>query len=104
RGLEISHGESDDGRPVLGEKGVGRLAAMRLGSRLCVQTTKAGEPEWHTLEVNWDHFAQDLDARLEDIQVKLGSGDSKKDKLAQGTRIRIFGLASNWTREHLRSI
>src|SRR5579872_1409443 len=31
------------GRPILGEKGIGRLSAMRLGMRLRVRTSRAGE-------------------------------------------------------------
>ena len=33
--------------PVLGEKGVGRLSAMRLGQRLRVQTARATDSHWN---------------------------------------------------------
>lgn len=39
----------DDDRPILGEKGLGRLSAMRLGDRVLVVTAQQGSPHWNQL-------------------------------------------------------
>lgn len=95
---------SDDAKPILGEKGVGRLAAMRLGSHLRVRTTQAGEAQWNILEIDWNEFLKDLDKELKDIPVKPTAGNAKKDRREHGTNIRIWGLAGDWTKDRLRSI
>ena len=46
-------------RPILGEKGLGRLSVMRLGWRLRVDTTTTGEQFWNRLDVNWRDFADE---------------------------------------------
>ena len=40
--------------PYLGEKGVGRLSAMRLGSQLFVSTARKEDKYLNTLEVDWN--------------------------------------------------
>ena len=45
-------------RPILGEKGLGRLSAMRLGWRLRVSSTVKGEERWNRLIVDWRDFAK----------------------------------------------
>ena len=50
KGLKGRNIEADF-RPILGEKGIGRLSAMRLGSRLWVETSREGEREWNLLFV-----------------------------------------------------
>ena len=67
-------------RLILGEKGVGRLAAMRLGNELRVTTSEKGESHWNLLEVNWRDFIEDLDASIEDIEVDPSQGSKKTDK------------------------
>lgn len=91
-------------RPILGEKGVGRLAAMRLGMRLRVETTQIDDAQWNLLEINWNDFAKDLDANLEDIAVHTVAGPLKANRSQQGTRLRISELQSAWTKEYLREI
>lgn len=91
-------------RPVLGEKGLGRLSTMRLGCRLRVQTSTKGEPNWNLLEINWRFFSHNSNALVEDIAIKPGTGRPKEDPDASGTRIRVYGLASRWSEEALREI
>ena len=56
------------------------------------------------MEINWEDFRQDLDAKLEDIPVKPRQGQMKEKSSEQGTRIRISALASTWTKDRLRTI
>ena len=91
-------------RPVLGEKGIGRLSAMRLGMRLQVKTTKEGEPNWHLLGVDWREFAGDLDALVESVDVHPVEGPEKEDDAEQGTQILITALNDGWLAEKLARI
>ena len=93
-----------NGRPVLGEKGIGRLSAMRLGMGLRVKTTKKGERNWHLLDVDWRAFAEDLDAMIESVTVEPIEGPEKDDRDEQGTRILITALNSPWSAENLETI
>jgi signal transduction histidine kinase len=91
-------------RPILGEKGLGRLSTMRLGQCLRVETTVSGEPMWNVLEIDWGRFSHDSDELIEDVEVKPTSGASKADVAKHGTRILITGLASGWSEERLKEI
>src|ERR1051325_9499358 len=57
------------GRPILGEKGLGRLSTMRLGSQLKVMTTRTDESRWNVLEVDWNLFSNASDLFIEDVDV-----------------------------------
>ena len=90
-------------RPILGEKGLGRLSAMRLGWRLRVSSTVEGEERWNRLTVDWRDFAKE-DILVEDVAVSPTLGSEKKNPNSTGTTIRIYALASEWTEEKLKSI
>ena len=91
-------GANRTGRPILGEKGVGRLSAMRLGSRLHVETTTEGETRWNLLDIDWSMFSHDSDATLDSFKVAPRLGTFKKNPKISGTTIRIGGLNSVWTK------
>ena len=63
----------DSSRPVLGEKGVGRLSAMRLGTRLRVESSTVGEISWNVLDIDWSIFSHSSDALLEPILITGGN-------------------------------
>lgn len=83
-------------RPVLGEKGLGRLSAMRLGAKLSVTSSKADEKLWNSLEIDWRAFAHDSDALLEEIDIEPTRGDRKSDPAECGTTLRISALTADW--------
>lgn len=89
--------------PYLGEKGIGRLSAMRLGDYLKVRTTRSGDSHWHRLDVDWTQFA-DLDAMVDEIHVEPFPGEKKPKPKRSGTDIRISNLTSDWTRQHLENL
>ena len=91
-------------RPVLGEKGVGRLSTMRLGNALHIETSQAGETHWNILDVNWTHFSENLDALIEDIPVQPVVGARKNNANQSGTTVRISGLSGPWSREKVTEI
>lgn len=101
---EAAGGDSStDARPILGEKGLGRLSAMRLGWRLDVRTGVKGEKHWHNLAINWAQFSHDSDALVEDIVIKPTRGQEKEAE-ATGTRIRISALKARWSKPSLDDV
>lgn len=100
--------QRDDGnnsnRPILGEKGLGRLSVMRLGNGLLVETTKTGERHYNVLEVDWNLFSHDSDALIESIPIAPTQGRQKSDRSLQGTTIRITDLRSEWSKSKLEEI
>ena len=93
-----------DKPPALGEKGVGRLSAMRLGDTLEVNTTTAGSHHINRLSIDWRSFSESLDAMLEDIPVDPEIGSRKADTAEHGTTLRIGSLIENWTKSDLETL
>ena len=52
------------GVAFLGEKGIGRLSAMRLGDTLRVETAKKTDRHLNCLDIDWSAFAQ-IDERFQ---------------------------------------
>jgi hypothetical protein len=82
--------------PCLGEKGIGRLSAMRLGERLRVQTALAENPQMNILDIDWRRF-EDLDALVEDIKFEPSVGAAKPSPSWSGTTLVIGDLSEDWT-------
>lgn len=95
----LSNGESKS--PFLGEKGIGRLSAMRLGDTLRVETAKATDGYLNCLDIDWSDFAQ-IDAMLADIDIKPTQGDVVECKDWSGTRIIIGKLTEDWTADRVK--
>ena len=90
--------------PILGEKGLGRLSAMRLGDTMEVTTARSEDKRWNGLRINWNAFAQCADDDIGSIQVAPEVGEKKEVPDQQGTRIRIGALSSSWSVEKLESL
>ena len=90
-------------RPLLGEKGIGRFAAHRLGSIIVVITkTKDSESEIN-VEVNWLMFEQNK--YLEEIPVHWWATKPKVFAGEKcGTKIVIRGLKKTWTQDMVRNL
>ena len=88
-------------RAVTGEKGLGRLAAARLGDDLEVSTKKTGGPALK-FSLNWgDLFGV---PNLGDTGIRLSrlSGDAFRG--AHGTTIRIGSLRSAWDQNKIEDL
>ena len=92
------------GRPILGEKGVGRFSAMRLGGHLHVETSTSGENAWNVLEIDWSIFSHDSEALLDEFELEPRKGPAKKNPMDSGTRLTISDLAAEWTETKLRDL
>jgi len=101
--IERNRGERP-GKPVLGEKGIGRLSVMRLGSRTLVETSVEGEANWNLLDIDWRLFSHDSDADVAMIDISPTKGDRKTDRDIHGTRIKVTGLKSDWSFDKVRGI
>ena len=91
-------------RVILGEKGIGRLSAMRLGNRLHVTTTTAADKAWNELEIDWNVFGQDASQLLEEIEIAPYRGEAKEEPANHGTTIRIADLNTTWSLKRLADI
>jgi len=82
------------GRTPLGDKGLGRLGAQRLGDILEIDTQAAGEAVAHRLQVRWSSFNEA--ESLEDVDLRLETRPAPPDR--QGTTLTIRGLRdpSRW--------
>lgn len=89
--------------PFLGEKGIGRLSAMRIGNTLTVETARSADRRLNLLKINWDDFG-DLDAMLDQIDVKPEHGGPKPANDWSGTRLIIGAVAADWTFDRIRHL
>ena len=89
--------QNEGGATKLGDKGIGRLSAMRLGDKLVVETTRAGEKHWNILKVDWSLFSHSEDMLVQDIEVAPEVGEQKVDPNESGTAIRISTLNADWS-------
>ncbi len=88
----------------LGEKGIGRLSAMRLGHRLDLLSTQREDDSWNRLTVDWRHFDADVSDLLENIEVDLRKMEAKAQPDERGTRVHITALRSEWSVKRLREL
>ena len=108
---------SDGGRRVLGEKGIGRLAAARLGEEMMLVTRMSKADEVKLL-IDWTDFDRE-DAYLDQIEVawEVGAPDvfsatgaaseafaaaeHENSHQEHGTVVQIDKLSRSWDREDL---
>lgn len=87
------------GRILLGEKGVGRFAADKLGAELELVTRNRADEKELVLQVSWHHFDDD-DTYLEDVRSNWLAREPVEFPGEQhGTRLIIRSLRVAWTQE-----
>lgn len=89
--------------PYLGEKGIGRLSAMRLGSKLKVITKSKTEKSANILEVDWNEF-NDPEKLISDVNVEIQKSVNDEGISSSGTRIIISGLSEDWTKKRVEEM
>ncbi|MFW9872476.1 MAG: ATP-binding protein [Candidatus Thorarchaeota archaeon] len=89
-------------RIPLGEKGIGRFGAHKLGERIeLISKTKNSNEAY--LKIDWNDF--DNDELLEDVPIDLKERTPEIfDINKHGTIIRIKGLRTRWTRGSIREL
>ena len=103
-GTRSRRADNIQGAQYLGDKGVGRLSAMRLGDELGVYTSQKGEKHWHALEIDWKQFSHDREMDISEVQFEPQEGRKKERASDQGTLIEISDLRSDWDLERFRDL
>ncbi|WP_407496316.1 ATP-binding protein [Pseudooceanicola sp. MF1-13] len=97
----ISNGASDT--PYLGEKGIGRLSAMRLGDELSVRTAQSTDEHFSLIDIDWSAF-DDPSKMIEDIEINPSRGAEKPNRDFSGTDIRIRRLNADWSEKRVERL
>ena len=95
-GTHSRRSENLAGAKHLGDKGIGRLSAMRLGDRLQVKTCKSEDRYWNLLDIDWSLFSHDEDIDADAIVIEPEIGDEKGEADEHGTTIRLSSLHGDW--------
>jgi len=90
------------GRRLLGEKGVGRFAADKLGNHLEI-ISRATRSKEIAASFNWDQF-DDEEAMLSEVTNHWEERPRFKEIRDHGTILRITGLRVRWTERMYRKI
>lgn len=84
-------------RVPIGEKGLGRLAAGRLGNRLEVFTRRSPNDPWLHVVFDWNAFT-DMDVALREVEIPYDEAtDPSAARFLTGTIVRIEDLGLDWT-------
>ena len=90
-------------RIPIGEKGVGRFAAHKLGNRVRLITRSANSTEV-IVEIDWDNDFKDK-RYLEEVEIKVIERKPEHFKGSKtGTRLEITQLRDTWTRGMVRDL
>lgn len=73
---EEKAGLSDDDEIILGEKGIGRLAAQRISPILIVETSVLNSSKIDIIKVNWQDFIKDKENEAPEWSIKRSPGVS----------------------------
>jgi signal transduction histidine kinase len=96
--------DSEGKRPILGEKGIGRLSAMRLGEKLELITGTKKDTNWSNLFVDWKILGDNIDLDLGAFSVKAEKGKKKNSVKPNGTLIRISDIRSDWSFQRVSQV
>ena len=90
------------GRTPSGSKGLGRLAALRLGSRAMLTTRPRDDVKAeHNLLIDWDDF--DGANVVDDVPLSIETATRKADEVS-GTSVRLENLGAIITRADVRRL
>ena len=90
-------------RRVAGEKGLGRLSALRLGKRLRMLTQTEDSPCWE-VRVNWDALLNADDLSESFVNYRPYGGRSPFSKSGSGTILTVYDLNSHWDRNRISDL
>ena len=75
-----------------GRKGIGRFAAQRLGTSLCLTTQTEASLEAMSITIDWSKFSQQQDLTSIPSRIQLVPKERE-----EGTTLRIMGLREEWS-------
>jgi len=89
----------------LGEKGIGRLSAMRLGHYVSVKTKTEGLPHWNALRLDWRPAFADPTLDASALSFPIEESLCTPDEVVKGgTTIYIRDLQSDWSEAKVKRI
>lgn len=92
------------GRPLLGEKGIGRFAADKLARKLMVVTKKVGEEDALCVKFDWDDF-EDRTKMMREVPIRYSRRpDPELGVYRSGTRLELEELRKEWDSKDWRSL
>ena len=89
-------------RKRLGQKGVGRFAAEKLGRELILRTRCNQQDQFLQVRFNWDDLCGDHD--LADYRFPIKHKNPDAFEPPHGTRLDIRRLRLNWTRKRVEKL
>ncbi len=93
---------TNKGRVPAGSKGLGRLAALRMGKRALLTTRPRSEhSSEHTLLLDWETF--DNVSTVDDIDFTVDSSISE-EKIKPGTQIIVEELSTSFSRNSVKQL
>lgn len=97
---QLANGE----RVPLGEKGIGRFAADRLGTRLSVVTRLKEAKKGLQVDIDWEAF-KDKRKKFNEITAPFKESETREFPRGQGgTLLRITGLRTAWPANKIEAV
>ena len=103
REIDVALSDGAEEAPYLGEKGIGRLSAMRLGDQLSVRTARSQDKHYNLIDIDWSAF-DDPSKMIEDVDVEPHRGPVKSAPDYSGTYICIRRLNSDWAEKRVERL
>lgn len=90
------------GRRPSGDKGLGRLSALRMGGRVVLRSVPLSNPGIeHTLETDWERYKEN--SLVEDIELKIITTMNLEGR-KPGTRISLENLKDSISRNEIQKL
>ncbi|WP_195714241.1 sensor histidine kinase [Paenibacillus sp. GM2] len=83
------------GRPINGEKGIGRFSVDRLGKKLNLLTLKEKSNKSVSLDFDWEIFEEQENTLIDEIEIDYSINKVLRKK--KGVTLNISGLRDVWT-------
>lgn len=90
-------------RRVAGEKGLGRLSALRLGKKLRMLTQTEDSPCWE-VHVNWDALLKADDLSESFVNYRPYGRRSPFSRSRSGTKLTVYDLNDNWDQNRIHDL
>ncbi|MDI4647883.1 sensor histidine kinase [Cohnella hashimotonis] len=90
------------GRPINGEKGIGRFSVDRLGNKLQLISRKENTDQTICVDFDWGKFEDQENKLLSDIPIQYSLNTSIKKK--KGVILKISGLRDSWTKTEIETL
>ncbi len=94
-------------RKYVGEKGIGRFAVDKLGSKVVIRTKQAGKSQFLNVEINWENYEnlsnQHQTSLFTDVENKYWLEDTYNEAY-HGTTLTITGIREHWNKDNIERL